>query len=196
MSAWLRLQPPPWQEVTLTPVVARVVNDPYAPRIGADHPEVTIVVFTDYQCGICKRTDPALEQLMDADPGVQVIYKDWPILGSASTEAAQVALAAAAQSKYLEVHRALMAYRGNLDAAEAYRVAVAAGADGPRLIADIRTRAKQIEYQLAGHASQAWSLGLRGTPGYLVGPYLIQGGLNDGDLARAVAAARKAGPPR
>ena len=42
---------------------------------------------------------------------------------------------------------------------------------------------------------QLEALGLRGTPAYLVGPYLIEGGLNEARLAQAVRRARAAGPP-
>lgn len=195
-TVWLQTRPPKWDKVTLTPVIQRVLTDDASPRLGATQPEVKIIVFTDYQCAICKRTDPALERLAATDPGVLIIFKDWPILGPASVEAAEVALAAAEQSKYLEVHRALMANRTKLDAPQIYRIAVAAGADGPRLVADRAAKGAAIKAQLAANASQAWSLGLPGTPGYLVGPYLIRGGLDDRALRRAVAMARKAGPPR
>lgn len=195
LSAWLQNRPPERVRLSLTPVVERVLNDEGAPRIGASRPDVVIVVFTDYQCGICKQTDGALERLVAADPGVQVMFKDWPVVGPASVDAAHVALAADEQGKYLPVHRALMNNRTRLDPVQVRQIAVAAGADGPRLEAVGAVRRKEIETRLASHAAQAWSLGLAGTPGYLVGPYLIRGGLDDRDLKRAVAAARKAGPP-
>ncbi|MFN3513641.1 MAG: DsbA family protein [Phenylobacterium sp.] len=196
VSAGLQSRPPKAAKLTLTPVVARVLEDGGSPRIGARDPEVVVVVFTDYRCAICRRTDPALERLIATDPGVQVIYKDWPILGAASEDAAKVALAARSQGKYLQVHRALMTAKGPLDADGLRRAVASAGADWERLQADRAAQAQAIEAQLAGHASQAWSLGFRGTPAYLVGPYRVEGGLDDRDLSRLVAEARKSGPPR
>lgn len=196
VSAGLRMLPDKGQKLTLTPVVAKVLNDRDAPSAGPGRAEVTIVVYTDYQCAVCKRTDGALERIVAADPGVRVIYKDWPILGEASVAAARAALAADRQGKYLAVHRGLMASRAPLDEAQIRRVAIAAGADWPRLTADRTAHARTIEAQLGRHGMEAWSLGIPGSPGYLVGPYLIKGGLDDRDLARAVARARRAGPPR
>ena len=78
----------------LVAVVAAVLDDPGSPRAGPPGADVTIVVFTDYLCPICKATDPALARLQAADPRVRVVYKDWPIRGPVSELAARTALAA------------------------------------------------------------------------------------------------------
>ncbi len=184
------------QTLSLTPVVEAVLNDPGSPRAGATDPDVTVVVFTDYQCSVCKATAPALKQLLADDKKVQVIFKDWPILGEASTIAARAALAADRQGKYLAFHSALMAAPMRLNAEHIRRIATSVGVDLDQLDADEKTYAAQIDAQLTRHANQAFSLGLRGTPSYLVGPHLIEGGLNETRLAQAVARARASGPPR
>lgn len=184
------------EQVTLTPVVRGVLEDPGSPVSGAERPEVTVVVFTDYQCGVCKRTDGALFRLLAEDPGVRVIWKDWPIRGPVSDYAARVALAAARQARYAPVHAALMAARGTLTPERVDAIAAEAGCDPARLAVDLREHAATIDAQLGRHRLQAFGLGLEGTPGYLVGPYLIEGGLDHGPLKRAVYRARRAGPPR
>lgn len=196
VSAWLQMRPQAGARLELTPVVAGVLNDPGSPTSGAAEPQVTIVVFTDYQCPICKRTDPALGRLLDADPSVRVVWKDWPIRGPMSDFAARTALAAARQGRYREVHAALMAARGPLDPARIDALAAAAGADPARLTADRTAYAREIDAQLARHRLQAFGLGLAGTPAYLIGPFRIVGGLDGAGLRRAVERARKAGPPR
>jgi protein-disulfide isomerase len=195
-SAALRSLPPKAEKVTLTPVVARALAHDGAPRLGAPRPDVRIVVFTDYRCPVCRRTDSALERLMADDPGVQVVYRDWPILGPASEEAARVALAAHRQGGYLPVHRALMASAFGPDRERILDIAAAAGADRDRLERDLAAHGDEIDAQLARNHAQGWSLGLGGTPAYLVGPYLARGGLEERRLRRLVAEARKAGPPR
>lgn len=190
VSAWLRRQGAPPQRLGDTPVFRQVVDDPGSPRIGPATANVFVVIFTDYQCPVCRRTDAALGRLMAQDPQVAVIYKDWPILGEASRSAAQVALAAARQGRYAEVHVALMASRGALSAQRLRGAAVSAGVDWPRLELDRRRDAAQIEAQLGRHALQAFALGLEGTPAYLVGPRLVRGGLSDGALRRLVKIAR------
>lgn len=195
VSAGLRALPREGQRLTLTPVVETVLTDPGSPRAGAARPDVTIVIFTDYQCTICKATDPALTRRLAADPKVAVIYKDWPIRGPLSELAARTALAAAYQGRYAQVHAALMAARGTLSPPRIADLAARAGADPVRLAADLSAHAREIDAQIGRHRMQAFSLGLQGTPGYLVGPYLLNEGLDDRRLAHAVDRARKAGPP-
>ncbi len=190
---WLQNLPPPAQPLEATPVVRAILDDPGSPRAGAADPDVTIVVFTDYRCPICKATDPALDRRLAADPRVRVIFKDWPIRGAASEFAARTALAADRQGRYATLHTALMAARGPVDEARVDVIAADAGLDMARLRADRVTHAAAIDSQLARHAMQAFGLGLQGTPAYLVGPYLIQGGLDDRALADAVKRARRAG---
>jgi protein-disulfide isomerase len=191
-STLLQWAPPPTRRLTRTPVVAAVLDDPGSPRAGAVRPDVTVVVFTDYLCPICKATDGALARRLATDPGLAVIYKDWPIRGPLAEFAARTALAADRQGVYAPVHDALMAAPGRLDEAHISAIARAGGADPARLAADRPSRA--IGVQLARHALQAFSLGLQGTPAYLVGPFLIEGGLDDRRLARLLARARRAGP--
>jgi len=155
---------------------------------------VTIVVFTDYQCPICRADDPALERLLQRDPKVRVIFKDWPVLGAPSKLAARAALAANHQGGYLALHRTLMTSRIAPDADAIQKLAGGAGLNVRRLSDDEAANDGEIDTQLGRQATQAWTLGLQGTPAYLVGPFLYQGGLDDLHLAQAVARARKSGP--
>lgn len=191
-SAALQWMPQDGRRLQLTQVVEGVLTDPGSPAAGAAQPEVTVVVFTDYQCAICKITDPALTRLLAADPTVRVIWKDWPIRGPASNLAARVALAAHREGRYAQVHTALMAANGQLTPERIDAIAREAGAN-PELA---KRHAREIDAQLARHSLQAFGLGLAGTPTYLVGPYLLEGGLDDYALEQAVARARRAGPPQ
>lgn len=179
------------QILTQTPVVEAVLNDPETPRVGPPASPLTIVVFTDYRCPICRRTDPALERLLRRDGQVRVMFKDWPILGPGSRLAARTALAADRQGRYLAMHRALMATRLPLTEANMPVIARTAGVDWPRLSVDLARDGVAIDTLLARQSQQAWSLGLEGTPAYLVGPLLVRGGLDDRALARAVVDARR-----
>jgi protein-disulfide isomerase len=190
-SALLQWMPRESRRLELTQVVEAVLSDPGTPATGAANPQVTIVVFTDYQCPICKATDPALTRLIESDPTVRVIWKDWPIRGPASNLAARTALAAHREGRYVQVHAALMAANGQLTPERIADIARQAGAD-PELA---RRHAREIDAQLGRHSLQAFGLGIAGTPAYLVGPYLLEGGLDDYALGQAVERARRAGPP-
>jgi protein-disulfide isomerase len=187
----LRTLPPPQQKLGPTPVVRAVLDDPGSPAFAGPDADVTVVVFTDYQCPICRATEPALDRVLARDPKVRVIYKDWPILGERSRAAARAALAAQRQGRYRQLHAAMMASRRPLDPAAIADLARQAGLDEPRLRADLVRDGPAIDAQLARHAAQAWSLGLQGTPAYLVGPYLVQGRMGHAALRRTIAKARR-----
>ena len=54
-----------------------------------------------------------------------------------------------------------------------------------------RTRALyEIARQLARNAQDAFALGLQGTPGYLVGPFIVEGALSEAEFLRVIDQAR------
>ena len=190
-SALLRAQPPPGRRLELTPVVRAVLTDPGSPSVGPAGADVTVMVFTDYQCPICRAHEPALQAALARDHGLRVVYKDWPIFGEASQQAARLALAADRQGKYRALHDALMHTSRRLDPEGLRATAAEAGIDWTRLQADLAAHTAEFDAQLARHAGEAWSLGIEGTPAYLVGLRLYKGGLGDIALRHAIATARQ-----
>jgi len=180
------LPPPDHRSVGRTPVVQAVLSDPETPAVGPSGAPVTVVVFTDVQCPICRASEPALQRLIRSNPRVRVLFKDWPVLGPASRLAARYALAAQRQGRYHELHRALMQSPPPETPDAVEQIARRAGVDWPRLVADLERDGARIDAQLDRQGFQAWTLGLVGTPDYLVGTDLYQGGLDDRALARAV----------
>ena len=168
----------------------RIRNDPLAPTVAPRGHDVTIVVFSDYQCGYCRRFSPTLDALMASDAKVRVVYRDWPILGGGSGPAARAAIAASFQGKHLAFHRALIAQSGRIDTAKLRAAADAAGVDWTRLQRDQVKRRADIDALLARTNDHARTLGLTGTPGMMVGPYLVPGLIDLPTLKRAVAQAR------
>jgi protein-disulfide isomerase len=86
-----------------------LLRDPGVPFIGAEAADVTIISFIDYNCPYCKRMQPELAGIVEADPRVRVLYKEWPIFGDASEQASRIAIAASYQGMYEEAHNAFMA---------------------------------------------------------------------------------------
>lgn len=192
-TPWLLRQSPAQRKtVGHTAVIEAILNDAGAPSVGPRGADVTIAIFTDYQCPICRATDPALERLIAREPRVRVLFKDWPIFGARSIQAARIALAADRQGKYRAMHRALMESRLALTDENLATIGRAVGVDWPRLEVDLARDGPAIDALLKRQAFQAWSLGLQGTPGYLIGPFLVRGGLDDRALAGVVADARGA----
>lgn len=175
-----------------SPVVEAVLEDAQAPRINSAGANVTMVIFTDYQCPNCRISHRAMQKVLAEDRRVQVIFKDWPIFGEASKEAARVAIASDMQGIYAEVHDGLMRQTGRLDQRAMRTVIEAAGGDWLRLVRDRNRNIDRIDALIARNSMQAFSLGLGGTPGYLIGPVLVRGALDERGFRKALAQARKA----
>ena len=76
---------------------------------GAEKPEVVLVEFYDYACPYCKASNPHVDQLLRENPGLRVVYRELPILGQNSVEAARLSLAASKAGRFREFHDALYA---------------------------------------------------------------------------------------
>ena len=64
-------------------------NDPAAPVAGNPDGDVTLVEFFDYHCTYCKRVMPAMLKSLGEDPGLRIVYKEFPILGPDSVIASR-----------------------------------------------------------------------------------------------------------
>lgn len=176
--------------------VEAILNDPEAPVGGNPRGDVTILTFFDYNCPFCKKSAPELEKFVRADGKVRVVYKDWPILTEASVHAARVALAAKYQGKYELVHTALLAIPGRHIPWEQMDEAIRkSGVDMNRLQADLEAHGADIDALLKRNAEQADSMGLQGTPVYLIGPFLAASALDYSAFKQAVAKVRAGEAP-
>lgn len=169
---------------------SEIQNDPVAPTIAPQGHDVTVVVFSDYQCPYCRKIHPVLEELMRKDRKVKLVYRDWPIFGAASTEAARAAIASTYQGKHAAFNDALMQTQGKLDSRSIRTAADRAGVDWAQLQEDLKTHRTEIDQTIGRSSRYAAMMGLAGTPAMLVGPYLIPGGVGIGHLREAVTLAR------
>jgi protein-disulfide isomerase len=169
---------------------SQIQNDPIAPTIAPQGHDVTLVVFADYQCPFCRKLHPALETLIEGDPKVRVVFRDWPVFGAGSEEAARAAIASNWQDKHAAFNDALMTMPGRVTSESIRAAADQAGVDWTKLQADLAAHEDEVEGALRRNGQYAAMLGLQGTPGMLVGPYLIPGAIDLAGLRKAVSLAR------
>jgi protein-disulfide isomerase len=167
----------------------KIFTDPGDPFAGNPVGDVTIVEFFDYKCPYCKQVSPALANLLKADKGLKLVFKEFPILGDPSILASRAALAAAKQDKYQAFHEAMMAYRGKLDLDSIMMVAKGVGIDAGKLLADMKS--DDIEKQLAANHDLAIALSVRSTPTFIVGDKVVPGALSIEQLQDLVNDYRK-----
>ena len=152
-------------------------RSPYALVVGNKQGDVTVVAFLDYNSPNCRRDALDLAKLLANDGNVRLVVKELPVLGRNSEDVAKVALAAAKQGKYRELHDALLAAKGRLNKAEALDVAARIGLDRTRLEKDSRDR--MIAKTLAANKRSAAKLGVKGVPFYLAGDRVLDEGPDD-----------------
>jgi len=165
-----------------------LLRDPASPVSGNLNGDVTVIEFFDYRCGYCKRVASAVTQLQKDEPGVRVVYKDFPILGEVSVFGARAALAAREQGKHLVFHEAMLASENELTQEEVLAIAQRVGLDVKKLESDLQAP----EWQAAIDRNHALAklLGISGTPGFVVGSEVYPGALELPGLKALVKQAR------
>lgn len=154
-----------------------IYRHPNAALAGNPDGDITVVEFFDYNCGYCKRGFSDLAKLIKADPNVRVVFKEFPILSADSEKAAMVALAAGQQGKYWDVHQKLISARGRATEESALKAAEEAGVDMEKLKADYKSDAVKNEIERV--KTLAKTMGINGTPHFLVGDRSIGGAPQD-----------------
>jgi protein-disulfide isomerase len=166
---------------------SQLYQHPGDPVGGNPDGDVTVVEFFDYQCAYCRRVMPSLQAQLRDDGKLRVVFKDFPILGENSVTAARAALAARQQGRYVPFHFALMG-ASDLSLDGIMAVARSVGIDTQRLATDMN--APEIETQIQANYALARTLGIEGTPAFVIGDELIPGALSKTRLTELIQEAR------
>jgi len=169
-------------------LLASSKDDPF---IGRKDAPITIIEFTDYDCGFCKRLLPTIVELADDRRGdTRVVFKELHWQGAADGAPSRAALAAQRQGKYREMHLALMAAPANARTTEYVEsVARSLGLDIARWKADMAS--PEITAQIARYETEARAAGVGGTPAVLVNGTYVPGGADAEALKSLVEAKRQ-----
>ncbi len=134
--------------------------------------KVTVVEFFDYKCTYCKASAPAVLDMIAKNPDVRFVFKEMPILTDTSSHASEAQLAANKQNgKYLNVFGALMQEHA-LDDSGVQRIMNEHGVDVARLDPAAKAAADK---HIAETKALAKSIGVEGTPAFIVGDHVIAG---------------------
>ncbi len=162
----------------LTDKKDEIYKDNAVPFAGNPDGDVVVVEFFDYQCGYCKKVFNDLTQLLEADKNVKLQLRELPVLGPNSQMAARAALAVNAidKSKYFQYHSALMKFQGQKTEQVLMDQAKAIGID-PKELKE-KMNKPEINEALGKNQQLAASLGISGTPGFLIGSELVPGAVD------------------
>ena len=146
-----------------------------APFRGPEDAPITIVEFSDFQCPFCRRVQPTLKQLQDTyGDKLRWSFKDLPLISihPDAQKAAEAARCAGDQEKFWEF-RAAMFEESQINRALFDKTAEAIGLDKEKFTSclDSDTYAQAVQDDLR----EAESLGLNGTPAFLINGVLLSG---------------------
>ena len=155
-------------------------NDERDFSIGSPDAPITIVEFFDYNCGYCKRAFPDIMKLTQKNSDVRVVFKEFPILGPASEQAARVALASKEEGKYFALHQDLLNARGSVSGAALSSLIKKHGLNADEIVT--RGKNKDIDAHIKDVRNLAQSLGVNGTPAFIIDNKLFSGALSYDDM--------------
>ncbi len=170
-----------------------IFNSPNEMVLGNPKGSITMVEFFDYNCGYCKRAVSDMTALLDANPDLRIVMKEFPILAEGSVEAARisVALKDIDPAHYLAFHQELFSRPGVANAVKALEVAKDLGLDVDALKKAAGTPG--VTDNIKEVHTLAETLGITGTPSYVIGNELVPGAMGYDALQQKVAAVRQCG---
>ncbi|WP_114954749.1 DsbA family protein [Sphingosinicella terrae] len=150
---------------------------------GAADGDVVLVEFFDYACGFCRASNADVERLLREDPRLKVVWREYPVLGPASEQAAIASLAAARAGRFKPFHDRLFAAGRPTEPAIAAAIQ-AVGVAGAELTDEARA-------ELQRNFEIGRAIGASGTPTFVIGDRVLQGAVGYEALKEAVEAARE-----
>lgn len=127
---------------------------------------VAVIELFDYHCGFCKRAAPMVKSLINDEKDITVVFREYPIFGAKSEYAAEMALAAREQDKFLDMHFDMMKASGDLTKDRIRKIAQKNGVDFAKLE---KTRNEPIvEASIVETLDIVREMGVDGTPAFVV----------------------------
>ncbi len=172
--------------IAVSPDPARMRGNPKAP--------ITIVEFSDFQCGFCQRVTPTLQELLAKYNGqISIAYRDFPLreIHPQAQLAAEASRCAGDQGKFWEYHDALFANSSKLDKASLAGHARALHLDGERFDACLETG--KFKDAIDNDMQDAEKAGVSATPAFFVNGVLLEGAQPIAAFEKLIDAERRAG---
>jgi protein-disulfide isomerase len=169
-------------------------SSPHQANVGNPKGDAALVEFFDYNCHYCKGALPDIAKLMQGDPNLKIVLKDFPVLGPGSVEAAKVASAVRNQlhgDKFWQFHFKLLGMHGPVGKTEALAVAKEMGVDMDQLNKDMESPEVMAGLQEVMHMADA--LQINGTPTFVVGQEVVVGAVGYDELKQKIDSVHKCG---
>jgi len=165
-----------------------IMNDGFSYIGGNPDGDVTLVEFMDYRCGFCRRAHTDLLELLENDPDIRFVMKEFPILGEQSMLSARLAIATlhkAGPDAYHGLANFLIEFSGNLTPKTMEAVLTKQGLNAAEILAYLDDPA--VSRQIADVNNLAGRLNISGTPTFVLGGEMIRGYVPLANLQEMIA---------
>lgn len=169
-----------------------IYADPDHVVAGNPNGDVTLIELFDYNCTYCRSSVADILALLDEDPNLRLILKEFPILSEGSIAAAHVGVVVGKNDvDYLEFYTKLFASRGAVDGVTALAAAQELGLDP--LDVETQMNEPQIGAAIQRSYALAQALGISGTPTFILGDEIIRGAVGLDVLREKIENMRECG---
>jgi protein-disulfide isomerase len=147
-----------------------------APTKGPAEAPVTIVEFSDFQCGFCLRVNSTVAQVLEKYQGkVRLVFKHYPLveLHPSAPSGHRAALAAHEQGKFWEMHDRIFANQRAMTRQDLLGHAGALGLDMTKFMADLD--GPRLQAVLDRDLAEGRKVGVEGTPTFFINGTAVVG---------------------
>lgn len=171
---------------------ARKISLENVPSKGSPDARITVVEYSDFQCGYCARAaDEVADFLKDYKGKVRLFYKQFPLSFHKWAEEASIASLCVydqANDKFWDLHDAIFEKQGEIKVADAREtfaeMARKLGVDMKKYNKCVESR--ETRRRVASDMDEGRSIGVSGTPTFVVDGFVISGGANMKAVRNAV----------
>lgn len=170
---------------------AELKHDEDTPYAGNPNADVVLVEFFDYNCGYCRKVMPTVAKLLEEYDNLKVVFKEFPILSPVSQQAARAAQSVyyLDKDKYFDYHQALMKHTGAKNKQAFLDLAKEMGIDTKKM--EEMMDSKRVTDAINKNKILGQSIGVRGTPAFVIGEDLIPGAVDISTLRSKIDAQLK-----
>ena len=169
-------------------------NTPNHAIMGNPDGDISIVEFFDYNCFYCKKALGDMEKVIQNNPDVKIILKEFPVFGEDSIGAGQVSIAVNRlyPEEYQEFHTQLLRLEDKKTMDVALQLANEMGLNVNEIL-KLTTNDEDIAKEIEMNNQIAQELKITGTPAFIIGDEIVFGAQESGVFENIINNIRKCG---
>ncbi len=181
------------QDATIiTTYLDEIQNDGYSWVGGNPDGDITLVEFTDYKCGYCRKAHKEVADLVKTDGNIKLVVKEYPILGEDSLNLSRAAIAtlqSLGPDAYKKMYDQFIKHNGPVTNEAIEFLANKVDLDGSVIIAQLDQASVDDPIMKTRQLGEV--LNITGTPAFIINDQIVRGYI-PGDAMKQIIAELRA----